>query len=306
MTNVPQLNLWTESRNPVYGLTKNPYNNTRCAGGSSGGEGSIVGACGSPLGIGTDIGGSLRIPAFMCGIFGHKPSPNLISTNGLTFRTGKETETMVAAGPMVKYAEDLIPALKVLVGKNVTKLKLDDYVNIRDVKIFYIEDPKDPFISPFRKETNQKFFKCVEHFKEISNEQPKSVHYEEIQYTTKLWKYWMGQEPEANFKRDLANREGVVNTWSEIFKFILGQSEYNVAAMFSLVNEMLPTADADWAKEKTKLLRYKLTVIIEFNFNLLVNDGILGTIGNYWSFVVSFGTLASKLPSQHAFKALEF
>lgn len=52
VTNIPQLNMWFESYNPIYGRTNNPYDTTRICGGSSGGEGSIIAACGSPFGIG--------------------------------------------------------------------------------------------------------------------------------------------------------------------------------------------------------------------------------------------------------------
>lgn len=73
-TNVPELNLWVESRNKIYGQTNNPYNTTRTVGGSSGGEGAIITACGSPISIGSDIGGSTRMPACFNGLFGYKPS----------------------------------------------------------------------------------------------------------------------------------------------------------------------------------------------------------------------------------------
>lgn len=73
-TNIPELNLWVESRNKLYGQTCNPYNTTRTVGGSSGGEGAITAACGSALSIGSDIGGSTRMPAFYNGVFGMKPS----------------------------------------------------------------------------------------------------------------------------------------------------------------------------------------------------------------------------------------
>lgn len=82
VTNVPSLNLWQETFNPIYGITKNPYNTTRNVGGSSGGEAANVAAGGSPIGLGTDIGGSVRIPCFMCGVFGHKTTSGLTSTKG--------------------------------------------------------------------------------------------------------------------------------------------------------------------------------------------------------------------------------
>ncbi|XP_023329239.1 fatty acid amide hydrolase 1 isoform X1 [Eurytemora carolleeae] len=73
-TNVPQAMYSMECTNPLYGTTTNPHNPTREAGGSSGGEGSLIGGGGSILGIGSDIGGSLRNPAACCGIYSMKPT----------------------------------------------------------------------------------------------------------------------------------------------------------------------------------------------------------------------------------------
>ena len=67
-TNVPQLMIFTETDNPLYGRTNNPWNLERSCGGSSGGEGAVIAAGASPLGLGNDIGGSLRVPAAFCGI----------------------------------------------------------------------------------------------------------------------------------------------------------------------------------------------------------------------------------------------
>ena len=73
-TNVAQALLYFESDNPVYGRSNNPWNLERTPGGSSGGQAAIIAAGGSPLGLGTDIGGSLRIPATFCGIASLKPT----------------------------------------------------------------------------------------------------------------------------------------------------------------------------------------------------------------------------------------
>ena len=81
-TNVAQLLMYVESDNPVYGVTKNPWNRARSCGGSSGGEGAIVAAHGSALGIGTDVGGSVRVPAHCCGISSLKPTPGRLSVEG--------------------------------------------------------------------------------------------------------------------------------------------------------------------------------------------------------------------------------
>nr|CAI5846817.1 unnamed protein product [Callosobruchus analis] len=208
VTNIPQLNLWQETNNPIYGITKNPYDITRNVGGSSGGESSLLAAGGTAISIGTDIGGSCRIPAFMCGVFGHKPTSHLIPTKGMTFRTGTEEQTMVVVGVLARFSEEITPILKVLVGDNVEKLQLDKPVNIKSLKIYYILDPKDPFVSPFREEMKSTLVGAVNYFSGLCDTPPKEVEFEGTKYAGKLWKYWMTQETNANFKRDVMNREG--------------------------------------------------------------------------------------------------
>ncbi len=63
-----------ETTNPIFGRTVNPHDVTRTAGGSSGGEAALIAGGGSLFGLGSDIGGSIRIPAHMCGIAGIKPT----------------------------------------------------------------------------------------------------------------------------------------------------------------------------------------------------------------------------------------
>src|SRR5690606_41213155 len=69
LTDVSELCMWMESNNRVYGRSNNPYDPRCIVGGSSGGEGAIVGGGASPFGLGADIGGSIRMPAFFCGVF---------------------------------------------------------------------------------------------------------------------------------------------------------------------------------------------------------------------------------------------
>ena len=66
----------------VYGRSNNPYHLGRIVGGSSGGEAGLISSAGSVFGVGSDVGGSIRMPAFFCGIFGHKPSAGLVSNVG--------------------------------------------------------------------------------------------------------------------------------------------------------------------------------------------------------------------------------
>ena len=70
------------SSNPIFGVTTNPLDKTRSPGGSSSGEGALLGNGGSILGLGTDIGGSVRIPAAFCGISSLKPTSGRIFVGG--------------------------------------------------------------------------------------------------------------------------------------------------------------------------------------------------------------------------------
>src|SRR5207237_4863970 len=116
VTNTSELTLWIESSNRVYGRTSNPYDARRTAGGSSGGEGAAVGSGGSPFGVAADIAGSIRIPAFFCGVFGHKPSPGVGPNTGLYPPTPGEAARMLQTGPLARRAEDLMPLLRLMAG----------------------------------------------------------------------------------------------------------------------------------------------------------------------------------------------
>ncbi|HEY9288775.1 MAG TPA: amidase family protein [Candidatus Dormibacteraeota bacterium] len=121
VTNVPQLLIYHESDNPVYGRCNNPWSVDRVPGGSSGGEGAIIAAGGSPLGLGSDIGGSIRIPAHFCGIHGIKPTSRRLSRfdNPLFFAQGQEA-IIDQPGPLARRVEDLELALSVLAGPDQT------------------------------------------------------------------------------------------------------------------------------------------------------------------------------------------
>ena len=116
VTNVSELCMWMESDNRVYGRTNNPYDPRCIVGGSSGGEGAIIGAGGSPFGLGSDIGGSIRMPAFFNGIFGHKPTGGLVPGTGQYPFSENDARRFLTTGPLCRRAEDLLPLLRILAG----------------------------------------------------------------------------------------------------------------------------------------------------------------------------------------------
>ena len=123
VTNTSELCMWMESFNKVYGITNNPYDPTRTVGGSSGGEGAIIGSGASPFGLGADVGGSIRMPAFFNGVFGHKPSPLLIPNDGQYPAATGEADRILGTGPLCRRAEDLELLVRVLAGDQAHRLR---------------------------------------------------------------------------------------------------------------------------------------------------------------------------------------
>jgi fatty acid amide hydrolase 2 len=115
-TNLPDVCSSVETNNPVFGRTNNPWDPSCSAGGSSGGEGALIAAGGSPLGIGSDIAGSIRLPSAFCGVAGLKPSGGRISTDGHIPEACPPLEDWNTTGPLARRVEDLALALGVLSG----------------------------------------------------------------------------------------------------------------------------------------------------------------------------------------------
>jgi len=120
-TNLPELGLRISTDNPLHGLTRNPWHPDLCAGGSSGGEGSAIAAGMSPLGLGNDIGGSVRNPAFCCGITSLKPSHGRLPSYSVFEHDQNpplSSQVMLTDGPMARSVSDLRTALRVLHGRD--------------------------------------------------------------------------------------------------------------------------------------------------------------------------------------------
>jgi len=120
-TNVPPALADWQSANPVYGRTANPWDAGRTPGGSSGGASAAVAAGLTALEVGSDIGGSIRVPAAFCGVYGHRPSETLVPRSGQFPIPPLPNAAVVMGvqGPLARSAEDLGLALSVLIGPEI-------------------------------------------------------------------------------------------------------------------------------------------------------------------------------------------
>ena len=131
-TNLPQGASDWQSFNPVYGLTCNPWDEGRSPGGSSGGSAASLALGFTAFELGSDIGGSIRIPAHFCGVYGHKPSYGLVPTRGhIPPMPGTLYQPELGVGgPMARSARDLAMLLPLLAGKDLAaprRRKLADF-----------------------------------------------------------------------------------------------------------------------------------------------------------------------------------
>jgi len=160
-TNLPEWSGEWQSFNELFGTTNNPWDPARTPGGSSGGAAAAV-ACGiSSFELGTDIGGSVRVPASMCGVFGHKPSFGVIPTLGyLDEPRGGDTQSDVNTfGPIARSARDLAMLLDVLVmptpdlapAVRIELPRADDVRSLEGLRVAaWIDEPTMPIESAMR------------------------------------------------------------------------------------------------------------------------------------------------------------
>ncbi|XP_056156388.1 fatty-acid amide hydrolase 2-B [Lampris incognitus] len=275
VTNSSELCMWSESHNHLYGITNNPYDLDRIPGGSSGGEGSILGGAGSVIGVGSDIGGSIRMPCFFNGIFGHKTTPGLVSNENQYPPASGRQEDYISTGPMCRYAEDLVPMLRIMAGTNAPMLSLSMKVDLEKLRFFTIpHDGGSPLTSPVNKQLIEIQRKVAERLEEDLGVKVEEVSFSELRYSFQIWDTYMGlPDKEGKPPKPFVELMGEPGSpaWPlwELLKWMVGKSDHTMAAIGLGLLEMTHKS-----KPSLFILQQKEKLQMEVE-ELLGTDGVL-------------------------------
>eukprot|EP00759_Apiculatamorpha_spiralis_P049918 PhF_6_TR44525/c0_g1_i2/m.68585/K19176/FAAH2; fatty acid amide hydrolase 2 len=247
-TNVSELCMWMECNNPVYGLSCNPYDYRRITGGSSGGEGALVSGCGVPVGIGSDIGGSIRLPSFFNGIFGHKPTSRTVPNSGQYPMSTGEASKYLCTGPMCRHATDLYPLLKILRGPDERDLLSTEHMpplkspsevssNLRNLKVYVIpwigslgtRVSEDELDSLHKAALHLNSLGCIVQY--VYWDKPSTVppNWSLIRNSFDIWGSMMTQNP-VPFQDLMANGKPFSPGW-ELLRWFWGSSPHTIPAI---------------------------------------------------------------------------
>ncbi|XP_048852278.1 fatty-acid amide hydrolase 2-A-like isoform X4 [Brienomyrus brachyistius] len=275
VTNCSELCLWLESHNRLYGVTSNPYDTSRIPGGSSGGEGSILASGGSIIGIGSDVGGSIRLPAFFNGIFGHKPTSGVVSNEGQHPPCSGLQEDFLATGPMCRYAMDLLPVLRIMAGANADKLSLTSEVDLKKLRYFSVpHSGGSPMVSPVDKQLIQAQRKVAETLETDLGVRVQELHIPQFKCSTQIWGAFMASpgrdgKPARSFAELMGTEQQKVWPLWEMAKWVVRQSSHTFPAIGLAIVEMAQSSPpSQFIVQQKEQLQNQLE-------NLLGTDGIL-------------------------------
>ncbi|BES92615.1 Amidase [Nesidiocoris tenuis] len=244
VTNTPELCLFWESYNNVTGFTKNLFDSTRTAGGSSGGESTLIGAGASPFGLGSDIVGSGRLPPHYCGVFGHKPTPRIISVEGhMPVSTDPEWDTFLVLSPIATHACDLPIMLKAAAPHASKILCLDDPVYFEDIKVHFMEEHKSLLTYTVQSEVKHAIRRAALHFKTSYGVEPSK--FEMKDFDAALWDVIVlmcGMKPPQSVLQKSEDVEdwGWKETIIELIKSFTGCSKFaKYSVIFCLLQRLV-------------------------------------------------------------------
>ncbi len=242
VTNLSELTMWIESYNPVYGRSNNPYDLRRSPGGSSGGEGAVIGAGGSPFGLGADTAGSIRLPAFFNGVFGHKPSGGMVPNTGQYPLAENEALRYLTPGPLCRQAEDLMPLLRILAGPDGKDQMCREFelgepseVRLGELRVLDVEDNGVIKVSRGLRQAQQR---CGQ-FLANQGAKVKKVRIEGLKRSFDIWSAMLSVASETSFSTLLGDGKPI-NASRELLKWVFRASDHTLPSIVIALVERFP------------------------------------------------------------------
>ena len=241
VTNIPELCMWYETHNYIYGRTNNAYSEAHICGGSSGGEGSIIGAGASPFGLGSDIGGSIRMPAFFNGVFGHKPTGGLIPSTGQFPRSEGAALRYYATGPLCRRAEDLGPLTQIMAGPDGRDLScredielIDAPVDVSKLRVYVIDT--NNFIDPTPEIRDG--VRRAAHALAQRGCKVERIQIEDLRHSFEIWSSMLGSSDGPSFS-ELLGEGTPIQVMREFGKWAARRSPHTLPALALALSEKI-------------------------------------------------------------------
>ena len=227
-TNLSESCSWFETYNNLYGMTNNPYHLDHSVGGSSGGEGALVASAGSVIGIGTDAGGSVRMPAYCNGLFGHKSSAEIISCEKTWPLPQGPASYMVTAGPICRYAEDVPVVVDILAGNSPSDVTSFTHrvqsVDVSSLKVTSIPNDGGSNASSVCPEIRGIQSRVEQHLRSELHSTVNTASVPALKKAFSIWSDIAAEDTGPNVREILADCEGSISPFWELGKWIFGKS----------------------------------------------------------------------------------
>lgn len=247
-SNVPEGGMWIETHNKIYGRTRNPWNTAHTSGGSSGGEAALVAAGASPLGIGSDIGGSVRIPAGFCGVAAHKATGRMVPNTGHWGPVDHGTGPFLVTGPIARAVADLSLALPVIAGPDGVDRFTESWalgdpaaVDVSDLTVFTIDHFGGFELSPEVVAARDRAVEALV----ARGAGHRTLELEGLRRAVGVWALAMEEAAEASddgkhFAEILGGGEPIA-VLAEIARLLVGRPRFTVPALgLAVIEKLLP------------------------------------------------------------------
>ncbi|XP_075209757.1 fatty-acid amide hydrolase 2-B-like isoform X2 [Lycorma delicatula] len=277
ISNQSELCIGPETHNLLSGRTINPYCRQSSVGGASGGEAALISSGASVIGLGTDFAGSIQIPAMFTGIFGHKPTPGVISAEGHYGETSdEENNKILGVGFLARYAEDLPLLMSVLAEDKGSLLKLEKPVNMKHVRVLFIDQPSKSLGLPrINKEIKEIMQKAANYLANSCGCQSQMMRFKEMKNIPEIASSILFSKkgiPDIFSEVDIENPKVRPNLIVEFLKSLVGLSRHSTGALgFTILKVTNCTITESKAKEYVKEGEVLKKNILE----CLGDDGVL-------------------------------